>query len=137
MPAVVRFVPDGGENASWFSCLEDEEQLVGLGTAEVGFDKLITAAFRSFQDWGIPFLRTILHPVLELLGDVAQHIPAHGVLIPIGAEESNHALGLLKGLDETVEQNPVETAISETNAILVMLVESVHSQLLCGEIPGG
>jgi len=39
-------------------------------------------------------------------------------------------------LDEPVEQNPVQAAIPETNAILVMLVESVHGELLCGEIPG-
>ena len=56
-------------------------------------------------------------------------------MIPIGAEESDHAFGLLEGLDEPVEQNPVKAAIPETNAILVMLVESVHGELLCGEIP--
>jgi hypothetical protein len=45
-------------------------------------------------------------------------------------------LGLLVRLDEAVEQNPIKAAISESNAILVMLVESVHGKLLCGEIPG-
>jgi hypothetical protein len=71
MPAIVLFAPDGGENASWFSCFQNDDDLVGLGAAEVGFDKLIAATFRRFQDWGIPFLRTILRPVLKLLGDVA------------------------------------------------------------------
>jgi hypothetical protein len=71
-----------------------------------------------------------------LLGDFMQHVSADRVLIPIGAEESDPAFGLLEGLDEPVEQNPVKAAIPETNAILVMLVESVHGELLSGEIPG-
>jgi hypothetical protein len=41
-----------------------------------------------------------------------------------------------KRMDETVEQNPVKAAISESNAILGMLVEGVHGKLLCCEIPG-
>ena len=104
--------------------------------AKVRLDKVIATTFGSFQDGGIPFLGSVLYRILKLFGDVPQQVPTHGVLIPIGAEESNHALGLLKGLYETVQQNSVEAAISESNAILVMLVESVHGKLLCGEIPG-
>jgi len=136
VPAVVLLFPDGDQNPCRFSCLQNEDNLVRLGMAKVGFDKLVASTFRGFQDGDVPFLRSVLHPVLKLLGDVPQHIPADGVLISIGAEESNHPFRLLKGLDETVEQNPVKAAIPETNAILVMLVEGVHSQLLCGEIPG-
>jgi hypothetical protein len=69
-----------------------------------------------------------------LLGDITQHVSADGVLIPIGAEESDHALRLLEGLDEAVEQNPVKAAIPETNAVLVMFEECVHGKLLCSEI---
>ena len=79
----------------------------------------------------------MLHPIMELIGDLPQHIPAHRILIPIRAEETHDALGLLERLDEAVEENPIKAAISESNAILVMLVESVHGKLLCGEIPGG
>jgi hypothetical protein len=34
-------------------------------------------------------------------------------------------------LDKTVEQNPIKAAISESNVIVVMLVESVHGKLVC------
>jgi hypothetical protein len=74
--------------------------------------------------------------MMELISDFPQHIPAHRILIPILAEETHDSLGLLERLDEAVEQDPIKAAISESNAILVMLVESVHGKLLCGEIPG-
>src|SRR6266852_4080986 len=136
MPAVVLFVANGGQDAGWFSCLQDEDHLVGFGMTKVGFDKVVASTFGSFQDRGIPFLGTILHPVVELLSDFPQHIPAHRVQIAIGAEESDYPLGLLERLNDAVEQNAIKAAISEPNAILVMLVESVHSHLLCVEIPG-
>src|SRR5271167_4955764 len=135
VPAIVLFVPDGGENACWFSCLQDDDQLVGLSTAKVKFNKLIATTLGSLQDGGTPLLGTILYPMVELISDLPQHIPAHWVLISISAEETHDPLGLLKRLDETVEQNAVKTAISESNAILVVLVESVHGELLCGQIP--
>jgi hypothetical protein len=73
---------------------------------------------------------------VELISDLPQHIPAHRILISISAEETHDPLGLLERLDQAVQQNPIKAAISESNVILVMLVESVHGELLCGEIPG-
>ena len=73
---------------------------------------------------------------MELISDSPQHVAADRILIPIRTEETHHSLGLLERLDEAVEQNPIQAAISESNAILGMLVESVHGKLLCGEIPG-
>jgi hypothetical protein len=59
------------------------------------------------------------------------------LMIPVGVEEADDALGLLKGLDEPIEQDPIETPIPEADVILVMLVEGVHGpDLLRGEIPG-
>ncbi len=118
VPAIVLFVSDGSQNAGRFSGLQDDDQLVGLGLAKVRFDKLIPTTFGCFQDGGAPFLGTILHPIVELISDLPQHIPAHRILIPIGAEETHDSLGLLERLDEAVEQNPVKAAISESNAIL-------------------
>jgi hypothetical protein len=43
---------------------------------------------------------------------------------------------LLEGLDQSVQQDSIEAAVAELNAILVMLDEGVHGALLCGEIPG-
>jgi hypothetical protein len=103
VPAIVLLVPDGSENAGWFSCLEDDDQLVGFGLAKVRFDKLIPTTFGSIEDEGTPFLGTILHPIVELIGDLPQHIPAHRILIAILAEETHDSLGLLERLDEAVE----------------------------------
>jgi hypothetical protein len=68
VPAIVLFVPDGGENAGWFSCLQDDDQLVGFGMAKVRFDKLIPTTFGSLEHGGSPFLGTILHPIVKLVG---------------------------------------------------------------------
>src|SRR5207253_78975 len=54
----------------------------------------------------------------------------------IGVEESDYALGLLKGLDQAIQKNTVEAPIAESNVIPVMVVEGVHGYLRCGEIPG-
>src|SRR5271166_1269251 len=136
VPAIVLLVPNGGQDACRFSRLQDDDQLVGPSPAKVRLNKLIATTFGGFQDGGTPFLGTILYPMVELISDLPQHIPAHWILIPISAEETHHPLGLLEGLDEAVEQNAVKAAISESNAILVVLVESVHGELLCGQIPG-
>jgi hypothetical protein len=57
-------------------------------------------------------------------------------MIAIGVEEPDDALGLLEGLDETVEQNAIEAPVPESNAIVVVPVERVHGALPRGEIPG-
>jgi len=67
---------------------------------------------------------------MELISDSPQHVAADRILIPIRTEETHHSLGLLERLDKTVEQNPIKAAISESNVIVVMLVESVHGTLL-------
>ena|SRR6266851_2779414 len=107
----------------------------GFGMTKVGLDEVVASTFGSFQDGGVPLLATIPHPVVELVSDFPQHIPADGVLMAIGAEESDYPLGLLERLNEAVEQNPIKAAIPESNAILVMLEECVHGKLLCSEIP--
>jgi hypothetical protein len=81
-------------------------------------------------------VRSVLDPVLELGGDVAQRRPAHELALAVGVEEPDDALGLLKRLDHAVEQNPIEAPVPEPNATLVMLVERVHGALPRGEIPG-
>jgi hypothetical protein len=40
-------------------------------------------------------------------------VARHSLFIPIGVEEANDALGLLKGLNQPIEKNPVKTAIAE------------------------
>jgi hypothetical protein len=136
VPAVVLRVADGDQDARWFAGPEDDDHLVGLGALKVGRDKLVAPTGRRVDDGSAPRQRAVLYPVLELVGDVAEHVAAHGVLIPVGVEEPDHTFGLLEGLDKAVEQDPVEAPIPKANAILMVLVERVHGHLLRGEIPG-
>jgi hypothetical protein len=135
VPAVVLLVADGNQDARRFAGPEDDDHLVGLGALKVGRDKRVAPTGRRVDDGSAPSQRAVLHPVLELVGDVAEHISAHGVLMPVGVEEPDHALGLLEWLDKAVEQDPVEAPISKANAIPMVLVERVHGHLLRGEIP--
>ena len=80
--------------------------------------ELVAAVFRYFENRCVPFFRTVHSPVLELAGDLAQYIPAHRILLAIRVEETDHALLLLKRLNETVQQKPVETPITESDTIL-------------------
>jgi hypothetical protein len=55
----------------------------------------------------------------------------HPLTVAVRIEEAQHALGLLKGLDQSVKQNAVEATVAEFDAILVMLVKGVHGNLQC------
>jgi hypothetical protein len=63
-----------------------------------------------------------------------QRAPAHRVQVSVGVEKPNHALWLLKRLDQSIEQDPVEAAIVKANAILVVLIEGVHRTPRRGEL---
>jgi len=56
------------------------------------------------QNRRIPLLGAILHPVLELIRNLVER------------------RGLLKRLNQPVEQQPVEAPVAESNAILVMFI---------------
>jgi hypothetical protein len=58
---------------------------------------------------------------LKLFGGDAQHTAADRIELPIAAEEAKQPLGLLKRLDQPVEQDPVKAAVFEADAILVAL----------------
>ncbi len=62
---------------------------------------------------------------------------ANRIQLAIGAEEPDDTFGLLEGLDQTVQEHAVEATIVESDVILVMLQEGVHSHLQCGETPEG
>ncbi len=65
-----------------------------------------------------------------------QYIPTNRVLLPERIEETDHSFRLLKGLNQTVEQQPVEAPVAESDAIFVMFEKGVHGKLLRGQIPG-
>jgi hypothetical protein len=66
-----------------------------------------------------------LDPGLKLFGGTAQHIAADPIELPVAGEEADHPLGLLEGLDQPVDQDPVKTAIFEADATLVALIKGV------------
>jgi hypothetical protein len=51
-------------------------------------------------------------------------------LPPVRIEKSDHSLGLLKRLNQAVEQQPVKATVTESDAIFVMFVKGVHGTLL-------
>src|SRR6516162_7711770 len=129
VPAVRLFVADCRYDPGWLSGLEDDDDPVRPCPLEVRLDKFVAPAFWRLDDRSTPFVGLLLDPTLELLGRPAQHIAADRIDLPVAAEKADHPLGLLKRLDEPVEQDSVETAIAKADAVLVMLVEGIHRRL--------
>src|SRR6266542_4206841 len=96
---------------------------------------IVIVAVRGLQNRSIPFLGSVLHPVLKLIGDFRQGPLGHPFSFPVGVEKPEHALGLLEGLDQAVKQNAIKASIAELNAILVVFEKGVHGHLQCGELP--
>lgn len=67
--------------------------------------------------------------MLVLGRDIAEHRFAHGVEVAVGVEKPDHSFGLLKRLNQPIEENAIEAAVRETDAIVMMLVEGVHGLL--------
>ena len=111
---------------------EDDDDLIRLGTPEIGLDKFVAAALWRLDDRSIPSVGLFLHPALELFSRPAQHIAADRINSPVGVEKADYPFGLLKRLDQTVEQDTIEAAIAEADAVPVMFVEGVHGGLLIG-----
>ena len=109
--------------------------LVRLRFPEVRIEELVPPVFRRFQNRRAPLLRAVHDPVLKLSGNLVQYVPTHRILLPVRIED-DHSFRLLKRLNQTVEQQPVETPVAESDAIFVMFVKGVHGILLRGQIPG-
>src|SRR5215472_9960486 len=106
--------------------LADDDDLIRFCSLEVRVDEFIAPAPWRLDNRGVPLVGLLLHPTLKLLGSAAQDIAADGVEVPMGIEEADDPLGLLKRLDQAIQQNPVKTPIAKANAVLVMFVERVH-----------
>src|SRR6516162_7318372 len=111
------------------SGFEDDDDLIRACSGEVGLDKIIAATLWSLDDRGVPLVGLSLHPDLKLVGGATQHVSADRIEVPIGIEEPDHSLGLLKRLDQSIEEYPIKASIAEPNAVLVMFVEGVHGRL--------
>jgi hypothetical protein len=127
VPPVV--LADGGEDPRRFAGLQDDDHLIRRSAPEVALDKLVAAACRRLDNGRPPLLRSGLHPGPVLIGDPAQDGLAHRIRLAVGVEEAQNPFRLLKRLNHSVEEHPIETPVGETRAILVMLVEGVHGRL--------
>ena len=126
MPAIVLLISDRDHDTGWLPAFNDCHDLVRFGPSEIGVEEFVTTIFRRLQNGSTPFLRPVYYPVLELPGDIAKHVAAHRVDMPVRIEEAYHPFGLLEWLDQSVQQQSIEASIPELNAILVVLVKGVH-----------
>jgi hypothetical protein len=129
MPAVELLAADRCQNTRWFSGFQDDDDLIRLGSLEVRVDEFVAPALWRLDNRGVPLVGLILHPALKLLRGAAQDIAADRIRTPIGIEKADDPLGLLKWLDEPVQQDPVKTPIAKADAVPVMLVEGIHGRL--------
>ena len=100
-----------------------------MGASKIGLDKFVAPALWRLDNRRVPVLGLRLHPRLKLFGGGAQHIAADRIDLPVTAEKADHPLRLLKRLDQAVEQDPVETAIAEPDAVFVVFVKRIHRRL--------
>src|SRR5262249_19349386 len=128
MPSVRLAVTDCNENACRFARFENDHHRIRPGPLEIGSDEVIAAAIRRLENRDVPFLRPILEPRLKLLGNAAQDLPANWIDLPVGIEEPDHPLWLLKRLDQPVQQDPVKATVVPADAVLVVFVEGVHER---------
>jgi hypothetical protein len=79
-----------------------------------------------------PFLAPVLDPVLKLLSDIAQAVASNPFALSIGIKEADHSLWLLKRLNQPVQKNPIKTAVTKFDAIVMVFAEGVHRLFLGG-----
>jgi hypothetical protein len=94
-----------------------------LALFEIRVDEFVAAALRRLHDRDIALDGPLLHPVLKLIGNLAQGGPRHWIELAIRIEEADDPLGLLEWLNQPVQQNAVETPVMPADAVLVMLVK--------------
>jgi hypothetical protein len=128
MPAVV--FADGNQDARRLAGFQNDDDLIRIGAPEVAIDEVVPTPMRGRLDnRRAPVLRACGHPMLVLAGDVLQNPLADRIQLSVPVEEADDTLGLLKRLNQPVQQKAIEAAIGEPDTILVMLVEGVHGHL--------
>ena len=81
VPAVDLLVADRRHDSRRFARFEDDDDLIPLGTLQVGLDNVAPALWR-LDDRSVPFFGLLFDPALELLGGVAQHLAADRIDLP-------------------------------------------------------
>ena len=130
VPAVL--CPDGDHDAGRFPGFENHNHPIVFGVPKVGSNKVITPCLGRIQNRHAPFEATVFEPVLKLLGNITQKIAGNPPALPIGIKEADDSLRLLKRLNQSVQKNAIKTTVGKFDAMLMVLVEGVHRQVLFG-----
>src|SRR5207249_5584341 len=108
MPAVIRLVALGDQNAGRLARFEDHDDLVGLGALEVGRDEVVAPPLRCVEERRAPLPYASRHPVVKLGSHIAQQIARDALAPAAGVEEADETLRLLERLDAAVRELPGE-----------------------------
>jgi hypothetical protein len=79
MPAIGGSVADGDHDAGRLTRFQHSHDFVGLCAFEIGRDELVTTALRRFQNRDIALFRPWLQPLLKVIGNAMQRVPAHRI----------------------------------------------------------
>src|ERR1700688_878159 len=123
-------------DTGWFARLDYPHDLVRFCVLKVWVNEVVTAAFRRAYYLHTPLQCAAGDPVVIVARNVTQDLSSNGISVPIDPEKSFHSGSVQEGLNTAIQQQAVETTVSELDAILVMLGKGVHGGLQCGQIPG-
>lgn len=99
----VLVLSNGGHKTCRFSGFDDGHDLIRPRLAKPGSEEVVAPVFRIFLDFDLPLLRSLLDPVLVLLGNVAQHFAADRVDAAVDPEEPDDPCPLEERLDDGIQ----------------------------------
>ena len=78
--------------------------MIGFGLLQVRQHEIVAPLLlRRLDDGCTPVFRTILQPMVELVGDLGEGLTGYSSSVAIGVEESEYPFGLLEGLNQSVQ----------------------------------
>jgi hypothetical protein len=102
--AVVLLSSNGDQDAGGFASLQNDSHMIGFGLLQVRQHEIVAPLLlRRLDDGCTPVFRTILQPMVELVGDLGEGLTGYSSSVAIGVEESEYPFGLLEGLNQSVQ----------------------------------
>jgi len=119
---------DGRHKAGGFARLDDHHYLVRLRVSKVGLDEVVAPTFGITYDFRAPLRSAVLDPVVILVSNVAQDVPAHGINLPINPEKALCSGAIQEGLNTAIQKKTVKAPVRKLDVILMVLEKGVHGQ---------